>query len=138
MLTRTPRAFLSSIRPTLRIGRVSTPAATYFQSQPQSQPKGIRSSYRLFHSTPAARKGIQPDSSDPKPPKGNSNNVAGAAVHVTEPSPLTPEQYYEYSEHYLNVVITEVERLQEEGSDMEAEYSVSPFPPGDHATESTH
>ena len=128
MLSRTPRAFLSSIRPTLRIGRVSAPAATYFQSQP----KDIQSSYRPFHTTPAARKGIQPDSSDPKPPKANSNNVAGAAVHVTEPSPLTPEQYYEYSEHYLNVVITEVERLQEEGSDMEAEYSVSPFPPGDH------
>ena len=123
MLSRTPRALLFAVRPSLRIGRVSAPAATHFQSQ--SQPRDIQSSLRPFHSTPAARKGIQPDSSDPKPPKGNGNNVAGAAVHVTEPSPLTNEQYYDYSEHYLNVVVNEVERLQEEGSDLEAEYSVS-------------
>jgi hypothetical protein len=37
---------------------------------------------------------------------------------------LTPEEYYEYSEHYFNVLQSELEKAQEEGSDIEAEYSV--------------
>ncbi|KAJ6155138.1 Frataxin [Penicillium chermesinum] len=50
--------------------------------------------------------------------------VAGAAAHVTEPSPLTPEEYHDYSEHYFNVLINDLEKAQEEaGSDIEAEYS---------------
>jgi hypothetical protein len=37
---------------------------------------------------------------------------------------LTAEEYYEYSEHYFNVLLAELEKSQEEGSDVEAEYSV--------------
>lgn len=125
MLCRSSTALLSAIRPSLRVARLSAPAAIHFRSQPKDLRSSPQQLPRSFHSTPAARKGIQPDSSDPQPPKGNSNNVAGAAVHVTEPSPLTNEEYYEYSEHYLNVVIGELEKMQEEGSDIEAEYSVS-------------
>lgn len=50
--------------------------------------------------------------------------MAGAASHVTEPTPMTPEEYYEFSEHYFNVLLGELEKAQEEGSDVEAEYSV--------------
>lgn len=124
MLSRSPQALLSAIRPSLRLARLSTPAAVHVHSQPKHIRSSLQQFSRSFHPTPTARKGLQPDSSDPKPPNGNSQKVAGAAVHVTEPSPLTNEQYYEYSEHYLNVVIGEVEKLQEEGSDIEAEYSV--------------
>lgn len=101
---------------------------------PQTQARALRRSspfqsairQRPFHSSAAFAKGIQPDSSDPKPPNVNGAPVAGAAIHVTEPSPLTPEEYYEYSEHYFNVLLGELEKVQEEqGSDMEAEYSVS-------------
>lgn len=51
---------------------------------------------------------------------------------------MTDVQYHEFAEHYLNVIQNEVEKAQEEGSDIEAEYSVriaglrsiffSPFP----------
>lgn len=121
MLSRTSR-FLPSVRSSLRLGR--TTPAIHFQSQPRDIRPPFQQTPRSFHSTPPARKGIQPDSSDPQPPKAHANNVAGAAVHITEPSPLTSEQYYEYSEHYLNVLLGELEKVQEEGSDMEAEYSV--------------
>jgi len=50
--------------------------------------------------------------------------VAGAAAHVTEPTPLSTEEYQEYAEHYFNVLLGELEKAQEEGSDVEAEYSV--------------
>lgn len=37
---------------------------------------------------------------------------------------MTDVQYHDFAEHYLNVVQNEVEKAQEEGSDIEAEYSV--------------
>lgn len=37
---------------------------------------------------------------------------------------MTDVQYHEFAEHYLNVIQNEVEKAQEEGSDIEAEYSV--------------
>ena len=121
MLSRFPRALPAAIRPTLRVGRISTPVASHFQPQANLPP---RSSRRGFRCTPAARKGIFPDSSDPPAPNPQSNNVAGAAGHVTEPSPLTDGEYHEYAEHYLNVLQSEIEKVQEEGADIEAEYSV--------------
>lgn len=122
MLSRTPRAVLS-LRPSLRIARLS-PQAIHLQSQPRNSRQCHHQLARSFHSTPASRKGIQPDTSDPQPPKGQSQHVAGAAAHVTEPTPLTDEQYYEYSEHYLNVLLAELEKMVEDGSDIEPEYSV--------------
>lgn len=131
MLSRTPRAVLSS---SLRLGRIqaaTTPAAFQFQSR-QSQVSSSSSSQcrsrevprRSLHATPSARKGISPETEDPKPPKLQSQNVAGGASHVTEPSPLTNAQYHEYSEYYFNYLLSELEKAQEEGSDIEAEYSV--------------
>jgi frataxin len=79
---------------------------------------------RSFHTTSAVRKGITPESSDPAPPNPQSSHTAGGAVYVSEPSPLTDTEYYEFSEHYFNVLLGELERVQEEGSDLEAEYSV--------------
>ena len=127
MLPRAPRALLSAVRPSLRVGRISStaPAATVHLQQQQPQSKTLPRTIRQgFHSSPTVRKGIQPDTSDPPTPKA-SQNVAGAATHITDPSPLTDTQYYEYSEHYLNVLMGEVEKMQEErGSELEAEYSV--------------
>lgn len=80
---------------------------------------------RAFHSSTVRSKGLQPDSENPKAPNTQSAPVAGAAGHITEPSPLTPEEYHDYSEHYFNVLIADLEKAQEDGSDVEAEYSVS-------------
>lgn len=80
---------------------------------------------RTFTSSAFFSKGLQPDSENPRPSNPQSTPVAGSGAHVTEPSPLTPEEYHEYSEHYFNVLLGELEKAQEEGSDVEAEYSVS-------------
>jgi frataxin len=80
---------------------------------------------RTFTSSAFFSKGIQPDSENPRPSNPESTPIAGLGAHVTEPSPLTPEEYHEYSEHYFNVLLGELEKAQEEGSDVEAEYSVS-------------
>ena len=95
---------------------------------PQSLPAlALARSSRPFHISAPRAKGIQPDSENPRAPNPQSGSVAGAGLHVNEPSPLTPEEYQDYSEHYFNVLIAELEKSQEEGSDVEAEYSVSSF-----------
>ena len=43
---------------------------------------------------------------------------------MLEATPITDELYREYSEEYFNVLLSELEELQETGSDVEAEYSV--------------
>jgi frataxin len=89
-----------------------------------SSPQSCRPAYSLrrnFHSTHKAHKGITPHSSDPTPPNPQPSNGATGAIH--DPSPLTDSQYHEHSEHYLNILMAELERVQEEGSEVEAEYS---------------
>lgn len=83
---------------------------------------------RAFTSSAFFSKGLQPDSENPKPSNPQSTPVSGAGGYVSEPSPLTPEEYHDYSEHYFNVLLGELEKAQEEGSDVEAEYSVSDTP----------
>ncbi|EQL30367.1 hypothetical protein RJZ56_005247 [Blastomyces dermatitidis] len=107
-------------------------ASTALRTQsPSSNPRKLRCEtsvkvyYRQLHNTPALRKGITPHSADPAPPnpEPSSSNIAGGANHVTHPTPLAEEQYREYAEEYFNVLLTKVEQLQENGSDIEAEYS---------------
>ena len=128
--TRTRTLSILSLTP-----RASPPSVSRSrQQQPQPQQCHIRS----LHSTPSARKGITPDSADPTPPKPESNsNVAGGSVHVTVASPLSEEQYREYAEDYFNLLQTRLEEMQEEGIDIEAEYSVchtQPSPPPHYLT----
>ena len=111
-LIKTPRAHPTTLIPQSR----ANPVSALRRSSPVLS--------RSFYVSASKAKGLQPDSEDPKPPKTHSP-VAGAAVHVTEPSPLSPQEYYDYSEHYFNVLIAEIETMQEDqGSEIEAEYSV--------------
>ncbi|KAL4932718.1 frataxin family protein [Aspergillus undulatus] len=127
LLRHTSRALLSSSVPRLgaRVGAGQLSASTRLASSiSSSKPIAQRpSNYRAFHSTPAVRKGITPGSSDPPAPHPESSNPAGAKAHVSEASPLSDHKYHEYSEHYLNVLLGEVEAVQEDGSDIDAEYS---------------
>jgi frataxin len=123
MLSRTvPRALLTSVRPSIRTTTPTT--STLLPRACAIRPSSASKFTRSFQSSPAVRKGIHPESANPPAPNPQSGSVAGAATHITEPSPLTPEEYYEYSEHYFNVLQSELEKAQEEGSDIEAEYSV--------------
>lgn len=127
MFSRTPRALVSA-RPSFRLARVSqvsTPAPVKrFQTRSRIvvASSGGRSS-RTFHSSSVTFKGITPESSNPAPPKSQSIS-ADEPSYVTEPSPLTDQEYRECSEHYFNVLLSELERAAEEGSDLEAEYAV--------------
>ncbi|KAJ9222205.1 hypothetical protein C8Q69DRAFT_446823 [Paecilomyces variotii] len=126
MFSRTPRALVSA-RPSFRLARVSqtsTPAAVQrFQTRNRAVLSSSEAySSRSFHSSSVAFKGITPDSSDPAPPKSQTIS-ADEPSYVTEPSPLTDQEYRECSEHYFNVLLSELEKAQEEGSDMEAEYA---------------
>ena len=122
MLSRTAlRALLASVRPSIR---TTTTTSTLLPRACAIRPSSASQFTRSFQSSPAIRKGIHPESANPPSPNPQSGSVAGAAAHITEPSPLTPEEYYEYAEHYFNVLQSELEKAQEEGSDVEAEYSV--------------
>ncbi|KAJ5762450.1 uncharacterized protein N7511_005832 [Penicillium nucicola] len=122
MLSRTvPRALLATVRPSIRT-TVPTGSALLSQTRTLRASSGPQFT-RSFQSSPAIFKGIHPESQDPPAPNPQSAPIAGAAAHVTEPSPLSAEEYYEYSEHYFNVLLAELEKTQEEGSDVEAEYS---------------
>ncbi|CAI7631636.1 unnamed protein product [Penicillium glandicola] len=122
MLSRTaPRALLASMRPSIRTTTPTT--STLLPRACTIRPSSASQFTRSFQSSPVIRKGIHPESANPPAPNPQSSSVAGAAAHITEPSPLTPEEYYEYSEHYFNVLQSELEKAQEEGSDVEAEYS---------------
>lgn len=108
----------SAIRASSRTSSTTRQAAALLGRSYPVQP-------RAFTSSAFFSKGLQPDSENPRPSNPQSTPVAGSGAHVTEPSPLTPEEYHEYSEHYFNVLLGELEKAQEEGSDVEAEYSVS-------------
>ena len=140
MLSRTPRAITGiSLSPALRTITRMSPATTTTTTTSSSSVRLLLPATttrsptsrlptqltRSFHVSPIARKGIQPDSSDPKPPNPQSHGVAGATGHTAEASPLTESEYHEYAEHYFNVLLAELERAQEDGSEVEAEYSVS-------------
>jgi frataxin len=77
-----------------------------------------------FHSTPSRCKGLRPESSEPAPPEPEDSKVDGASRHVLEASPLSDGEYRDFSEKYFNELLGELESKQENGSDMEAEYSV--------------
>lgn len=134
MLSRTHRSITSGALPAIpHLYRTPfCPTSQIYQFQPKPSlilgsplsPQSSRPTYSLqrnFHSTRLARKGITPHSSDPAPPNPQSSN---GAIHATDPSPLTDPQYHEHSEHYLNILMAELERVQEAGSEVEAEYSV--------------
>lgn len=127
MLSRTTRA--SFLRLQRSAAPTSSPRIVALQQLQkrtqflQNKQPTLSSQCRSFHSSPTVRKGITPDSSDPKAPNPQPTN---ASTHVLEATPLSDKDYYEVSEHYLNVLLGELERTQEDGSEVEAEYSVCP------------
>ncbi|EFR03901.1 frataxin [Nannizzia gypsea CBS 118893] len=77
---------------------------------------------RSFCSSPASFKGITPGSSDPAPPNPEPNYIG--VKQATEPSYISEPDYRDRSEEYINALLAEIERTQEEqGSEVEAEYS---------------
>ncbi len=86
-------------------------------------------SRRHFHASPQTHKGLQPDSSDPEPPKSHAGD---GAVHVTEPANITAEEYHEIADEYIDELVSILEEKAEAaGSGYDTEYSVRhPIYPG--------
>lgn len=114
------RSLLSSSR--AHRSRITT-ATTRIQSR-AIRPTVSRSiPQRSFCSSPASCKGITPGSSDPAPPNPEPNYIG--VKQVTEASYISEPEYRDRSEEYINALMAEIERTQEEqGSEVEAEYSV--------------
>lgn len=130
--SRAIRGLLRTLRtsPTTTTTTTATPAsAPIFTSHARllnssAQPSNaIRA--RQYHSTPLNNKGLRPESSEPPAPSPEQpNNVAGGSTHLLEATPISDDLYREYAEEYFNVLQSELEELQETGSDVEAECSV--------------
>lgn len=141
MLSRTSRALVPSIRRNIAAAAAAPASKAKLHVVALQQQKKTttiaqrtqRTQRSNFHATPAIHKGITPESADPQAPNPQPNNAAAAAgaTHVVEPTLLSDQHYHEVSEIYLNELLAEVERVQEEGSEMEAEYSVRIYYPSE-------
>lgn len=125
MLSRSTRATFLRLHRTAAPTNPSKPRIVALQLRQNKQTTPLQQR-RSFLSTPAIRKGITPESSDPKAPNPQSSNAAAAAgaTHVVEATALSDKDYHEVADHYLEVLLGELERTQEDGSEIEAEYSV--------------
>lgn len=73
-------------------------------------------------------RGLQPDSSDPAPPKTEPSHGHASTAGAAQ---ISDAEYHEISDQYLNTLVTALEELQERRTDgIEVEYSVNlNFPP---------
>ncbi|PGH27283.1 iron donor protein CyaY [Polytolypa hystricis UAMH7299] len=131
MLSRTTSRALFSPLIALRTTTTTTLPAftTLLQSQIYPRPVQCQSSsparptiYRQFHSSKFLCKGLSPESENPAAPTPEPSAPVNGN-HVVKPSELTEQQYRDYSDRYFNVLMAELELRQEEGSDIELEYS---------------
>lgn len=115
--------------------RIITRQASY--TAPRTQPARTVTSSRLvvsstcshstsrlnrgFHLSATFRKGISPESPDPRPESRQEGE------HVAKPAPISTEDYHKAADEYINELVHKLEQLQEEKGDMDCEYSVRPF-----------
>ena len=96
---------------------VAVPALTSLQSAPHASLHVAPFSTTTFRS-----KGLQPDSSDPEPPKTEAShgNALGAGA-----AQISDAEYHEIADQYLNTLVLALEEAAESSSDgIEAEFSV--------------
>lgn len=128
MPVRPPRPLSTSLAP-LRTRQTTTIVRTNLHRHP-FRPLHIhlqtRSRLRLFarplHTTRARCIGLL-DSSDqhPSEPKKESEPHA---IHPSEPTPLSDEEFHERSDAFFDTLLQKLEAAQEEKRDLDAEYSV--------------
>ena len=82
-------------------------------------PSPCPSTPREFSTSSTPRKGLQPESENPKTP-----TVEDGETVPGEPAELTEEKYNQLSDEYLNALIEKLEQLQEETEEVDCEYSV--------------
>lgn len=73
---------------------------------------------RTFTSTSNLRKGLSPETDDPKPQEAEDHNSSVA------PTDITIEEYHKISDKYMDKMVEELEALQEDREDVDVEFSV--------------
>lgn len=95
-----------TVTPLLRL--VSQPLRTPRQRQP-------------FSYTHVPRKGLQPDSEDPKPPATEDQG----GHHALEPAHIADNEYHELADEYIDALVLTLEEMAEDAKNgVEVEYSV--------------
>ena len=112
--------------------QLSTPSLTIARSSLTRQPRPSLLSrvfylssvhtYRSFSTTPAASKGLSPESEDPAPKEPESH------IKAAQPAELTEQEYHELANMYIDSLVQRMEQLQEESDEVDVEYSVHTLP----------
>lgn len=74
---------------------------------------------RPFSASPIRSAGIMPDHEDPPPKESEPTH------HISEPTPLSEQEYHEHADRYIDQVIARLEEIQESREDVEVEHAVS-------------
>jgi hypothetical protein len=132
---RRPVATMRSSRQLLRSARASTlrrptpasidtfrPVVPIVKSPPSLQPSRTSRQRSQFSTTAFSFKGLQPDSSDPEPPKTERSHGHETSVGAAQ---ISDAEYHEIADEYLNNLVLGLEEVAEKSTDgFEAEYSV--------------
>lgn len=131
MLSRTARSLL---RPSLRTipqrqrqqRQQGLQGGRQLLFEPRPRVTGAILSRRRYHQSPRSFKGLQPDSSDPEPPK---TQLAEGANRLAHPASISTEEYHEIADGYIEELLLSLEAKAELAQPgYEVEYSVT-FPP---------
>jgi len=89
--------------------------------RPLSQSLRIPAQRRPFSYTYCPRKGLQPDSEDPKPPATEDHS----GHHALEPAHIADSEYHELADQYIDTLVLTLEEMAEDVKNgLEVEYSV--------------
>lgn len=96
--------------------RTPTPQPYYSTQQQQ----------RSFRTTHSARKGLQPGSADPAPPKTEPNTSSSTTTNtIPIAAQISESEYHEIADEYLDKLVYSAEELSESSDDgIDVEYSV--------------
>ena len=101
--------------------RVSNRKPTLAPLRPTLQPLRIHTQRQPFSNTCAPRKGLQPDSEDPKPPATEDHQ----GHHALEPAQIADSEYHELADQYIDTLVLTLEEMAEDAKNgIEVEYSV--------------
>lgn len=101
--------------------RVSHRKPTLAPLRATSQPLRTHTQRQPFSNTYAPRKGLQPDSEDPKPPATEDHQ----GHHALEPAQIADSEYHELADQYIDTLVLTLEEMAEDAKNgIEVEYSV--------------
>jgi hypothetical protein len=122
-----PTCSQTTTLPAVSFSAPSSQARILYRCSIQSAPRRTPQPYsipqqRSFSTTHSTRKGLQPDSADPAPPKTEpttSSSTIPTAAQISE------SEYHELADQYLDTLVFAAEELSESSENgIDVEYSV--------------